>query len=84
MSDAVPCEQPLTRVEWQVYGDDVDLTLDLLGERGLSCHGFLVNRLRVKGRVGAPLVVPVFAPPLRTIRRHIAGHAATGTIVVES
>ena len=81
LSSPQPCATPPTEVEWNIYGDDVDVTLDLLGERGLSCHGFLVNRLTVQGRVAAPLKVPVFAPPMRTLRRHITGTAATGTII---
>ncbi|MBO4871724.1 MAG: hypothetical protein J5565_07080 [Muribaculaceae bacterium] len=81
LSSPQPCATPPTEVEWNVYGDDVNVNLDLLGERGMSCHGFLVNRLTVRGRVAAPLKVPVFAPPMRTLRRHITGTAATGTLI---
>ncbi|MBP3738546.1 MAG: hypothetical protein J6I72_05805 [Muribaculaceae bacterium] len=83
LSAPVACAQPPRQVVWHVYGDDVELKLDLLGERGQSCHGFLVNRLRVRGRVAAPLRVPVFAPPLRCVRRHITGRACTGSVVVD-
>ena len=72
---------PPERVVWDVEGDDVNVWLELLGERGVSCHGFLVNRLNVQGRVAAPLVSPVFAPPLRTVRFRVVGQAATGTLV---
>ena len=75
------CRKPPRQAVWQIYGDDVHLRLDLLGERGLSCHGFLVNRMTVNGRIAAPLVVPLFPPPLRTVRRHITGTAASGTII---
>lgn len=66
---------------WDVEGDDVDIRLEVLGERGMSCHGFLVSRLSVQGRVAAPLVSPLFAPPLRTVRFRVAGQAATGTLI---
>lgn len=82
LSEPVPCTASPRQVEWQVYGDDVDVTLDLLGERGVSCHGFLVSRLHVSGRVAAPLRVPVFAPPLRALRRHISGRAGSGSVIV--
>ncbi len=81
LTAAEECRVPLRRIEWQVYGDDVHLRLDVLGERGMSCHGFIVNRMTVTGRVAAPIVVPVFAPPLRIMRRHITGSAATGTVI---
>ena len=82
LSEPVECPKPLRRIMWQVYGDDVSLRLDVLGERGVSCHGFLVNRLEVTGRVAAPIVVPLFAPPLRTMRRRITGRAATGAFLI--
>lgn len=78
------CRRQPRQVMWQVYGDDVHLRLDVLGERGVSCHGFLVNRMTVNGRIAAPLIVPLFAQPLRTIRRHIIGTADTGTIIAEN
>ena len=77
------CHRP-KQVIWQVYGDDVHLRLDVLGELGVSCHGFLVNRMTVNGRIAAPLIVSLFAQPLRTIRRHIIGTAATDTIINEN
>ena len=72
-------QAPPKQAVWDVVGDDVDVVLDVLGERGVSCHGFLVSRLSVNGRVAAPLRVPMFAPPLRTIRFRVAGLAASGT-----
>ncbi len=82
LSDAVACAAPPREVEWHVYGDQLRLRLLLLGERGVSCHGFIVGELNVEGRLGAPLRTPVFAPPLRTLRRHITGQAATGTLII--
>lgn len=78
------CQRRPRQIVWQVYGDDVHLRLDVLGERGVSCHGFLVNRMTVNGRIAAPLVVPLYSPPLRSIRRHIVGAAATDTIIGEN
>lgn len=83
VSEPTGCSSPLRSIVWHVYGDDVRLRLDVLGERGVSCHGFLVNRVEVTGRVGAPIVVPLFAPPLRTMRRRISGQAASGTLLAD-
>lgn len=81
LSDPQPAGAPLRQVEWRVVGGQLQLSLTLLGERGLSCHGFVVSRLSVSGRLAAPLRTPVLAPPLRTIRRHIAGQAGSGTVI---
>ena len=82
LSDSHPCAQPPSEVVWHVYGDQLRLRLVLLGERGVSCHGFIVSELNVEGRLGAPLRTPVFAPPLRSLRHHITGQASTGTLII--
>lgn len=72
---------PVKAVTWCVTGDDASLSLELTGERGASCHGFRMARLRASGRLSAPLHVPLVAPPCRTVRLHIAGSALTGTVI---
>ncbi len=68
-------------VTWNVMGDNLDLKLSILGERGSSCHGFLVNRIHLKGNVHAPFRVPLVPQPLRTLRLAIAGKAPSGTLI---
>ena len=68
-------------VVWQVVGHG-ELTLEVTGERGVSCHGFAVGRLRVNGHINAPLRQRLVSPPLRTVRLRVAGTAASGTLVM--
>lgn len=68
-------------VTWNVTGRDLDLKLCIYGERGTSCHGFVVNSLHVKGNVGAPIKVPVAAQPLRALRLAVSGTAPSGTLL---
>lgn len=68
-------------VVWQVLGHGT-MTLEVTGERGLSCHGFVVGRLRVSGSVNAPLRQRLVSPPVRTLRLHVSGTATTGTLLL--
>ncbi|MBQ0069222.1 MAG: hypothetical protein KBT09_05645 [Bacteroidales bacterium] len=68
-------------VSWCVVSDESQLTLSLRGERGMSCHGFLLGSLRVGGIVAAPLSMPVVSPPCRTMRLEVTGTAHTGTVI---
>ena len=68
-------------VVWLAHGDGLQLSFEVLGERGLSCHGFLVGRLRVNGNVHAPLRQRLVSQPTRTVRLRIAGTAPTGTLL---
>lgn len=70
-----------TEVVWQVMGDGT-MALEVTGERGLSCHGFVVGRLRVSGRVNAPLRQRLVSPPLRTLRLRVSGTASSGTLLL--
>lgn len=70
-----------TCVSWCVIGTGATLSLSLYGEHGMSCHGFLVGRLRVTGDVNAPLGMPVVSAPCRTLRIEVKGTALTGTVI---
>ena len=72
---------PPSEVVWQVMGHG-ELTLEVTGERGVSCHGFAVGRLRVNGHINAPLRQRLVSPPLRTVRLRVAGTAASGMLVM--
>ncbi len=73
---------PLRDVLWCMFSDEAAFSLEVLGERGVSCHGFLVGRLRVNGAVRAPLLMPIVAPPCRCIRFRIHGSAVSGTVIL--
>ncbi len=70
-------------VSWCVISDQASLQLSLHGERGTSCHGFLVSRLNVDGSVQAPLSLPLLSPPCRSVRFSVSGRAYTGTVIHE-
>lgn len=66
---------------WQVMGNGT-LSLEVRGERGISCHGFVVGRLRVSGQMNAPLLQRLVSPPLRTVRLSVSGVAESGTLLL--
>lgn len=68
-------------VLWCVWSDSMVASMQLLGDRGRSCHGFLVGALRVNGVVNAPLPMRVVAPFCRTVRLMVKGSALTGTVI---
>ena len=71
----------LAVVVWNLFGDSVNAGLSVLGESGASCHGRLVNRMKVNGNVAAPIRVAMLAYPLRTFRLRVAGEMGSGTIL---
>ncbi len=70
------------RVLWNVDGEGLDLTLRLRGARGVNCHGFEVNSMRVHGALHSPVSLSVVAQPLRTVRLSIDGTAPSGTLIL--
>lgn len=68
-------------VVWQVMGNGT-LTLEVTGERGISCHGFLVGRLQASGHVNAPVRQRLVSPPLRTVRLSVSGTCRSGMLVL--
>ena len=72
----------VTAIVWNIFSDQAQLSLSMHGERGTSCHGFLVNSIRVQGNINAPLCIPVVAPPLRTMRLTIQGTVKSGTLLL--
>lgn len=69
-------------VSWCIASDEAALSMAVTGERGRSCHGFLLGRLRVSGRLSAPLNLPLLSPRCRTVRLHIEGSAVAGTVIL--
>ena len=70
-----------SEVVWQVMGNGT-LMLEVTGERGISCHGFLVGRLQACGQLNAPLRQRLVSPPLRTVRLSVSGTCTSGTLLL--
>lgn len=71
----------LKNIKWHVSGDNVALTLQLTGENGKSCHGDILNKMKVTGNISAPITIPLYAPQRRTIRIIIDGTANCDTML---
>ncbi len=69
------------RIIWNVFGETLHLTLSLLGERGESNYGYKLCEVKVEGSVNAPIPLPVFSIPTRSVRLGISGTAPSGTII---
>ena len=57
------------------------LVLTLRGERGSSCHGYIISQVRATGVVAAPLSRPIVSPPTRTLRLQVEAAIYTGTLL---
>lgn len=71
-----------TRLQWNLCGTGLDVTLTLRAERGTSCHGFIVSQVHVQGTLGAPLALRLVPQPLRTVRLHLTGTMPSGTLLL--
>lgn len=70
-----------TQITWNCMAGPVDLTLTLRGERGNSCHGYIINCLHATGAVNAPISTSLLTPPCRTLRLEVDGVAPSGTLL---
>ena len=68
----------------------VDIAADLMqgsivvrGERGHSCHGMVLCRLRVDGEVARPIGLRLLSPPLRTMRVEIEGKVSADAEIAQ-
>ncbi|MBQ3323691.1 MAG: hypothetical protein IJG81_02475 [Muribaculaceae bacterium] len=66
----------------QLPSAGANVTLTLLGERGSSCHGYLISRVTATGIISAPLSRPILAPPTRTLRIEGSGILPTGSLLL--
>ncbi|MBR5640230.1 MAG: hypothetical protein IKW83_10965 [Muribaculaceae bacterium] len=76
-----------SRITWNLFTtmttpSTANVTLTLRGERGGSCHGYIINQVRASGVVAAPLSRPIIAPPTRTLRLQVEAAIRTGTILL--
>ncbi len=76
----------LKRISWNIFSVPTEstssLALTLRGERGASCHGYIISQVRANGIVAAPLSRPIIAPPTRTLRIEVEATIATGTLLL--
>jgi len=79
----------VSRITWnlftslpQVAEHTGNVQLALRGERGSSCHGFVITQANVSGVVAAPLSRPVVSHPFRTLRLSVAGTLYSGTLLL--
>lgn len=74
------------RISWNIFNEPGEpsslLVLTLRGERGASCHGYIISQVRASGIVAAPLSRPIIAPPTRTLRLQVEATISTGTLLL--
>ncbi|MBQ9586090.1 MAG: hypothetical protein IJR20_08875 [Muribaculaceae bacterium] len=58
------------------------MQLTLRGERGSSCHGYIISQVSATGIVSAPLARPILSQPTRTLRLEATGTIPTGTLLL--
>lgn len=74
--------KPITSVTWNVYGEPIKGSFTIRGQRGASCHGFVINRMRIDGSLNAPLHVRVVAQPCRAFTLQVEGNMPSGTLLL--
>ncbi len=76
----------LKRISWNIFSVPAEstssLALTLRGERGASCHGYIISQVRANGIVAAPLSRPIIAPPTRILRIEVEATISTGTLLL--
>ena len=74
--------EAVRRVVWHVNGSNVELTLKVVGQRGIMAEDSDVCVMTVTGMVEQPLATPMVAVRSRTVRLQLDGVAATGTLLL--
>ena len=72
----------LGRVVWHLSGPSVDLSLQVLGQRGIMAQDRDVSVITVTGACDQPLATAPMAVRARTVRLRATGSAATGTLLL--
>ena len=70
------------RVVWHLSGSEVDLTLKVVGQRGIMSQDSDVSVITVAGAVDQPLAAPTMAVRARTVRLALDGMARSGTLLL--
>lgn len=74
--------EAVRRVVWHVSGSEMDLTLKVVGQRGIMSGDSDVSTITVTGDADQPLATPVMAVPSRTVRLSLDGMARSGTLLL--
>ena len=70
------------RVVWHLSGSEVDVTLKVVGQRGIMFQDSDVSVITVSGAVDQPLATPTMAVRARTVRLALDGMARSGTLLL--
>ena len=74
--------EAVRRVVWHVSSPEADLTLKVVGQRGIMAQDSDVSAIIVTGAVDQPLATPTMAVRARTVRLMLDGVARSGTLVL--
>ena len=74
--------ESVRRVVWHVSGSQANLTLKVVGQRGIMAGDSDVSVMTVTGVVEQPLASPMVAVRSRTVRLQLDGMAASGTLLL--
>lgn len=72
----------LKRVVWHVSGNEVELTLKVVGQRGIMAVDSDLSVTTVAGAINVPLASPTVAARARTVRLAVTGTAHSGTLLL--
>ena len=73
---------PVGRVLWHISAPECDLTLRLVGQRGVMAGDADMSVITVTGAVNQPLAAPVVRWPSRTARLVMSGTARSGSLLL--
>lgn len=79
----------LKRISWNVINKNIPeaenqqtMTLTLRGERGGSCHGYIISQVQATGVVAAPLSRPIISIPSRTLRLQATACLTSSSLIL--
>ena len=68
----------------KMSGDEVSLSLRVVGQRGIMAQDIDMSITQVAGAVSQPLAAPMPAWRARTLRLSLTGEARTGTLLMKT
>ena len=70
-----------TEFSLNINAKNCNLEIEVLGDNGISCHGMMLCRLRLKGDINSPVRARLVSPPLRKMRVAISGKLPTEAVI---
>lgn len=70
------------RVVWHVMSDGAELSLQVIGQRGIMAQDQTVSLVAVNGAIDQPLATAPLAVRARTLRLEVNGAATSGTLLL--